>query len=234
MPGLVSGRLHATLARMVRVEQYARSERFVVGEQSGNAAVEPPDVHPDAKLQLKQRHHVGHGPHSKAQAVSQFRGVLLGLRLHIAGKKRTLGRIVLRALDAQKVLQLYFGLREIRQQVGGLSGGGIFRVEHLPKAGSQVDVHGLLTQQGIDRRAVGLGEFLQLAHPQTALSLLDCHKCRARYVYGVGCALLCEFRVFTGDTQARAKMVRAYLFKRIHVVPHSTNCAGRNSVPKCP
>ena len=114
MPRFVRCRLDAPLARMVGVDQHARTERFVICEETGNAPVEPPDVDAHAHLHLEQRHDVLDGRVPQTEALPQLRGVVLGLRADIALQERPLGRIIAHALDTQQVLQFHLRTREAR------------------------------------------------------------------------------------------------------------------------
>src|SRR6185437_3237507 len=56
-------------------------------------------------------------------------------------------------------------------------------IHELSKARREVDVHGLLAQQCVDRSVINPSELLQLVHPHASLSLFDGDKSRVCYFY---------------------------------------------------
>jgi hypothetical protein len=145
---------------MTGVEQNAGTERFVVGKEARNLCVDPSNVDANAKLHFEQRYDVRNGADAEAEALPEFRSVLLGLSLYITPQDGPFRRIVPNVFDTQKVLQLDFSLRKIRHQFSGCITGSVTRAEDFPKSRGQVDLYSFVTQKGVYRSAVKLCQLL--------------------------------------------------------------------------
>ena len=104
MPELVGCRLGAAIARVIAVEKNAGAECFVVGEQAGNSAIDPPDIDAYAEFKLKERYNVGDRAQAQSEPLSQIECILFSLGADIARENRSFRRIVAQRLNAKKLL----------------------------------------------------------------------------------------------------------------------------------
>src|SRR6202166_1223200 len=79
MPELVGCRLGAAIARVIAVEKNAGAQCFVVGEQAGNSAIDPPDIDAYAKFKLEERYNIGDRAQAQSEPLSQIECVLFSL-----------------------------------------------------------------------------------------------------------------------------------------------------------
>ncbi len=202
MRKLVHTRLRETVMRVVRVQEDAGAGGFVICEQPRDLAVQLAHIDPDAELQIKDRHNIGHGARSEPKPVAQFLRILLGLRPDFTGKDGALQRVVAGPADTQRVFEFNFGADEIVEQAHRLFHRAIPAFRKFAEAGHHIEMYGFPPEDGVGRGTIGGRELLQFVHLDTAPTLLDRDNGGSRRSYqrrGVG---LRELRAFPSEANA--------------------------------
>ncbi len=169
-------------ATMIRVQDNARAEFWMVGEDSGDARCERANEDAHSEVQLGNREDVGNRAESETKLIPKLERKILGLLIELPTPDLSLGWILEGRRFAQASLQLDSRCGKLVEQANG--GGRLFgrnlRAHWAPKLGYEINVHCVAAEEGVDRRLVEDGEQRELLWTNGSLAAFNRDDRRAR------------------------------------------------------
>ena len=140
-------------------------------------------VESDAEIQFHQGEDIGDWARAQSEPVAQLLRVLFCQFDDIASVDAPFGRVILRPLNAENVLQLDLSSNEIIQQLHCLAGMLILGFAQSAEAWHKVSMNCLAAQQGIHRYPVMVRKRLKLLNANSPIPLFNRNEGGARHAF---------------------------------------------------